>query len=219
MNTQTFQPTTLQDFAFSSPKTENTLKGIVNRTIPFPCDGTSGILLYGVFGTGKTTLARLLPELIEQAHGGTSASYEYVSCEQGKRGSELMKEINKIADYQCLTHCGHHFVVLDEVDNLSAEAQNSLKGVMNRRGVLFVMTTNHITKINQGVQDRCYVLEMNKPLVSQCVSLIEQMAARAGWHTATTNDLQQIALLSKGSLRCMSREVHLNASNANINNP
>jgi transcriptional regulator with AAA-type ATPase domain len=39
---------------------------LVGGAEPLPAHGKSAVLLYGVSGTGKTTLARLLPSAIEQ---------------------------------------------------------------------------------------------------------------------------------------------------------
>ena len=65
-----FQPVTVQapkclnDFALQ-PNSRFKLESILDQTLNFPANGVCCILLYGLYGTGKTTIARLLPGLIE----------------------------------------------------------------------------------------------------------------------------------------------------------
>ena len=60
-------PNCLDDFLFSNHTDKHTLELILSRKLPFPFGGKTGILLHGTWGTGKTTLAELLPELLETA--------------------------------------------------------------------------------------------------------------------------------------------------------
>ena len=64
-------PNCIDDFIFSNLNERNLLEMILTRKLPFPLAGKTGILLHGIWGTGKTTLAQLLPELIEVAYEGT----------------------------------------------------------------------------------------------------------------------------------------------------
>jgi hypothetical protein len=61
----------LDDFLFSNPADSQILELILCRQMPFPFGGKTGILLYGTWGTGKTNLAELLPELLETAYDET----------------------------------------------------------------------------------------------------------------------------------------------------
>jgi Holliday junction resolvasome RuvABC ATP-dependent DNA helicase subunit len=63
-------PNCIDDFIFSNQSGRSLLEMILSRQLPFPLGGKSGILLHGIWGTGKTTLAQLLPELIEVAYEG-----------------------------------------------------------------------------------------------------------------------------------------------------
>jgi ABC-type uncharacterized transport system ATPase subunit len=66
------QPICLQDFALQ-PNSRYKLESILDLTLPLPDNGICGIILYGLYGTGKTTLANLLPGLIDTAKSDTNA--------------------------------------------------------------------------------------------------------------------------------------------------
>jgi DNA polymerase III delta prime subunit len=156
-----YTPTNIDEIVYHSVTERQLIKDIATGALQFPVSGKNGILLYGIYGTGKTTLARLLPDAIEQGKGGTSSNYNYFACEQGQNGANLMLKINNIARFVAWTDSGYHYFVLDEVDNLTAAAMASLKSVMNMPMTIFVMTTNNISKIDVGVQNRSERVNFN----------------------------------------------------------
>ena len=66
-NEKEFLPKTLDECVISDVLSKDILKQILDGKLPFPAFGKCGILLHGDYGTGKTTTACLLPELIERA--------------------------------------------------------------------------------------------------------------------------------------------------------
>ena len=56
-------PRCLNDFALQ-PNSRYKLESILDYTLSFPDNGVNGIILHGLYGTGKTTMAELLPGLI-----------------------------------------------------------------------------------------------------------------------------------------------------------
>ena len=65
-----YTPSNINDIVYHSVVERKLINDIAAGTIQFPACGKNGILLYGIYGTGKTTLARLLPEAIERGKGG-----------------------------------------------------------------------------------------------------------------------------------------------------
>ena len=72
-----------------------------------------------------------------------------------------MGKIQNYAEKVAWTDSGYHYFVLDEVDVLKEDTMASLKSVMNMRNTIFVMTTNNISKIDVGVQDRSELVNFN----------------------------------------------------------
>ena len=83
-----YSPKTLDDFVFFNDESEQTIRAIVSGDIEVPCMGTTGLLLYGSAGTGKTELAKLLPNFIEVARGGEATNFDFYACGEGDDGGE-----------------------------------------------------------------------------------------------------------------------------------
>lgn len=217
MQTPFPEPTCVDEFFFTKASERQVLLNILGRKQPFPANGICGILLWGTYGTGKTTLARLLPNLLDQGldpivapcanpaqlHANDSTHYLLINC-GGTNGPEVHKQIKEHTKLNpCFNAARLHYVVLDEVDELTVQAQSSLKASMNGSQVVFIMTTNHLPKLNAGLRNRVLTLEMNQPPAVALRALGARVVSHMGANPTQITPVKydQIAQASNGSLR------------------
>lgn len=125
----------------------------------------NNVVLYGHFGTGKTTLSRILigkytkdrPFLEINSSFYTSIDTLRTKidefCSKVYIGFDLEKEIGK-DDVK--------YVFLDEFERTSIQYQDALKAYIeefSRKNVRFIFTTNHINKVSPGIRSR--LIEVN----------------------------------------------------------
>ena len=178
MTNTIYQPQTISEIVFGNDESRLVIEDIVNGQLPFPFGGKTGILLYGAFGTGKTTLARMLPAAIEQGQTGNALSFEadFFGCQQGHSGTviaDTLKKQNKVLSFNA---SGKHYYIFDEVDNLSKTAQSGLKTTLNSDRGTFILTTNNLSQLDKGVKDRCVLVEMNAATDAEFLPLARRIA-------------------------------------------
>lgn len=201
LNDKDFLPTTLEECVISDVLSKDILTNIVSRILPLPAFGKCGIILHGPYGTGKTTLAQLIPELMEQAsHGATPFVSEY-SCAQGMNGSVLINKIMNSTVLVSFNPSGRHYTILDEVDNLTDAAQASLKAIMDGLHGVFIMTTNDITAIDKGVVNRSYLIHMLAASPQQWLPLMKRVIRACGVAVPPDSALIPVIASCNGSAR------------------
>ena len=176
------EPKTIDDIIFGNNESKLRIEDIVSGAEELPYSGKSAILLYGVFGTGKTTLAKMLPNHIEYGKTKEELVWDpvFIGCQQGFNGPQLMTKIDAIMTTMSLNVSGLHYFILDEVDNLTKLAQQSLKTALNTTLGVFVLTTNNVSQLDKGMLDRCILVEMNAANPNAYLDIAKSIANEAG---------------------------------------
>jgi DNA polymerase III delta prime subunit len=220
------EPNCLDDFLFSNNRERETLELILQRKLPFPFAGKSGILFHGTWGTGKSTLAQLLPGLLETAYSGTwniaqgvgqisppvpdHCQTKMFRCGSGVSIHSITHTITGHSSRMQLWHQSQHdYYVIDELDKLTIGAQQSLRPTMDLPRGMFFLTTNYLNKIDKGIINRCHLVEMNQiSTPAAYLPLGQTILKNMGVASCVSNTtLLSIATNARGSLRDFKNEV------------
>jgi DNA polymerase III delta prime subunit len=197
-----YEPTSLNDIIFGNPESKLRIYDIVTGAEPLPSSGKSGIALYGAWGTGKTTVATMLPNAIEKGRTQEelAISADLIRCQQGFNGPQVIDLITRILDKNSLNASGLHYIIIDEVDLLTKSAQESLKSALNTDRCIFILTTNYIAELDRGLLDRCVLVEMNAANEDQLLHFVSQIAINMGVEISSIELLPTIKA-ANGSFR------------------
>ena len=153
-----FRPTDFEHIVLD-PMNKMILKNIINTSF-FP-----NLLLYGPPGTGKTTtiinLINSYQEKLQQKHKGLIIHLNA----SDERGIDIIRnQINQFVNSKTLFNEGMKFVILDEVDYMTKNAQQALKSLIQSYSntVRFCLMCNYISRIDEGLQNEFIKLRFNQ---------------------------------------------------------
>ena len=180
LNADDYVPRTIHDIVYHSDRSKEAIEEIVEGYVPFPTAGKNGIILWGVWGTGKTQLAKLIPEAFERRITGQEPWVNFITVKAKGTGLAIVNEIENTKKLNFASFGSYHYFILDEVDLLGKEGMESLKAVMNKPRTIFIMTTNNLAKIERGVLNRSVTVEFNKAPSTAWLPTVRRVLKDAG---------------------------------------
>ena len=170
-------PQTTADMVFADTVSETLIHSLLNQTLPFPIAGKSAVLLYGTFGSGKTTYAEIFCKDFEERRGGNADDVviEFISCDSTENITQILKRCESIRELAAFNNSDLHYFVFDEVDNLTADAQRKLKAFLNYSNIVCVLTTNYVDKVDDGVKSRCHMVNFNATQSANYLHRVKQI--------------------------------------------
>jgi replication factor C subunit 3/5 len=201
-----YRPNKLKDIILESYNKE-ILNNII-KTGYFP-----NLLLYGPPGTGKTTSIINLIEEYQKIHYGT-ASLELVTHLNASddRGIDVIRnQIIVFAKSKPLFKKGLKFVILDEVDYMTKNAQLALKYLIenNEYYVRFCLMCNYISKIDDGLKNSFLKLRYNQLPKERVIKYLEMILKKENLSIKKLN-LNYIQELYSSDLRSMVNYIQSN---------
>ena len=141
------------------PINRKIFENILNRNY-FP-----NLLFYGPPGTGKTTtIINLINEFQEKYNYGTQGSIIHLNASD-ERGIDIIRNhINQFVKSKNMFESGCKFVILDEVDYMTKNAQQALKYLLQTSiyNVHFCLICNYISKIDEPLQNEFICIRFNQ---------------------------------------------------------
>ena len=123
------------------------------------------ILLYGPPGTGKTTTIINLISKFQQQNNEVNKGLMIHLNASDERGIDIIRnQINSFVNSKTLFNTGTKFVILDEVDYMTKNAQQALKYLLQeyRYNIRFCLICNYISKIDTSLQNEFVKLRFNQ---------------------------------------------------------
>ena len=129
-------------------------------------DNFPNLFFYGPPGTGKTTTIINLIEAFQKKYNGQIDKSLVIHLNASdERGIDTIRtQINNFVQSKSLFNIGTKFVILDEVDYMTKNAQQALKYLLeNNRNenIRFCLICNYISKIDSGLQNEFIKIRFN----------------------------------------------------------
>ena len=166
-----WRPKTIEDIILL-PRIRKELESGVNQHYIF----------HGHYGTGKTSLARILIGRYSK-----ETPYLELNCSMDTSIDVLRTEIDNFCKFTPMmdTNSDIKYVFLDEFERVSANFQDAFKAFIERynRNVRFIITTNHINKISDGLKSRI------KQIGFDCQGVEEEKYLKQEIYKKITNEI------------------------------
>jgi DNA polymerase III delta prime subunit len=153
-----YRPKHFEDIVLD-PLNKKILKNIIDTNY-FP-----NLLFYGPPGTGKTTTIINLINSYQENNGYKNKELIIHLNASDERGIDIIRnQISAFVNSKPLFNTGMKFVILDEVDYMTKNAQQALKYLLQiySNSVRFCLICNYISRIDEGLQNEFLRLRFNQ---------------------------------------------------------
>jgi len=202
------RPTQFDDIVLD-PYNKKIMKNII-ETSYFP-----NLLLYGPPGTGKTTtIINLVNAYQEKINNKNKGLMIHLNASD-ERGIDIIRnQISCFVNSKPLFENGMKFVILDEVDYMTKNAQQALRYLLQNttNQVRFCLICNYISRIDEGLQNEFLKLRFNQLPEKEILGFLKTVSTSEKLNVSDVK-LANIQKLFKSDIRSM---LNFMQSNQNV---
>ena len=195
---------------------EDTVLDNLSRTIlenMITMNDFPNLFFYGPPGTGKTTtIINLIESFQKKYNGSINKSLVIHLNASDERGIDTIRtQINNFVLSKSLFKKGTKFVILDEVDYMTKNAQQALKYLLennNNDNIRFCLICNYISKIDSGLQNEFIKIRFNDLPKEKIIGKLKYISEKEELNLSLET-LEKVQKLYKSDMRSMINFIQL----------
>ena len=159
------------------------------------------LLFYGPPGVGKTTSAE---NLIRVFSGNNQENVIHLNASD-ERGIEVIRnQISQFVKSQNMFETGYKFVILDEVDYMTKNAQQALKNLLQNcnMNVRFCLICNYICKIEESLKNEFICIRFNQLPICEITDFLQHICKEESLDVSTEL-IRKIQNMHQSDIRSM----------------
>ncbi len=191
-----YRPNTFHDIVLD-PLNKLLLENIIKNN-HFP-----NLLFYGPPGTGKTTSIINLVKSYQESCNNKAIMIHLNASDE--RGIDIIRnQINSFVNSNSLFNNGIKFVILDEVDYMTKNAQTALRSLLQSYNskVRFCLICNYISRIDEALQNEFVRLRFNQLPEDEIINFLNIINTRESLQYGI-DDLKLIQKMFNSDMRSM----------------
>jgi len=207
-----YRPTDLNDIVLD-PHNKTIISNIIGTNY-FP-----NILLYGPPGTGKTTTIINMINTFQEKNDQLNKGLMIHLNASDERGIDIIRnQIHQFVNSNSLFHNGIKFVILDEVDYMTKNAQQALKYLLQgfTDNVRFCLICNYISRIDESLQNEFMRIRFNQLPETDIIHFLSTISNKENLNISDKK-LKSIQRLFKSDIRSMINYIQSNQNTINTN--
>jgi len=169
------------------------------------------LIFYGPPGTGKTTTIINLINAYQQKYNEVSRGTIIHLNASDERGIDIIRnQIYQFVRTNNLFDAGLKFVILDEVDYMTKNAQQALKYLLQTCGqnVRFCLICNYISKVDESLKNEFISIRFNQLPTEYIHSFLKKVSDSEKLHLSTSV-ISKIQQLYQSDIRSMINFIQL----------
>ena len=175
-----YAPTSLADVIYPNSATQMRVNAYVSGAF------SGNIIFHGSNGTGKSSVANLLPYAID----GMDAHVETKSFDELMEIKDLNGYIKRLASIVRISQGSKYFLVMHEMDNLKGRADKLWTAIDDvAADIMLIITTNEPAKIHKSLSSRCKIIEFPAISPSAFLARAQYILKAEGVHMADSDVL------------------------------
>ena len=194
-----YRPSELKDIVLDEINS-NILKSIIEQH-HFP-----NLLLYGPPGTGKTTtIINLIKSYQEKNENVDSKMVIHLNASDDRGIDIIRNQISQFVNSKCLFNSGLKYVVLDEADYMTKNAQQALHNLLETvsGNVRFCLICNYISKIELSLQSEFIHMRFNKLPEQNIIDFLMKIVKEENLKDMNKTNIKAIQEYYKNDIRSM----------------